>query len=211
MKRCVIFGGGDVLDYDAVKPQICADDFIICADSGYRHCAQMGIRPNLLMGDFDSIGNIPEDIPLIPYDSEKDYTDSTLAARHALALEARQILFAGMTGSRLDHSLANLQTMAYCAKYADCRMTDGHTDIYALYADTQATRKIIAPRPGCCFSLLALSQICEDVSIRGAKYTLDSYNLRFDDARAISNEFTLENAEISLSCGVLLVIVTPAR
>ena len=212
MMRCVIFGGGDVADYGAVKPQIRTGDFIICADSGYRHCAQMDIRPHLLMGDFDSVGEIPDGIPIERHNPEKDDTDSTLAAQHALSLGAKELLFIGMTGSRLDHTLGNLQLMAHCAARADCRMSDGKTDIYALHADGKTTRKAIPPRESCCFSLLALSQTCENVSICGAKYTLDHHSLHFDRPRAISNEFIPgKDAEISLSRGVLLIIVTPAH
>jgi len=209
MSRYVIFGGGDVLDYDAVKLQLQQDDFIICADSGYRHCEIMGVRPDLLMGDFDSIGRIPEDIQTIPYNPKKDYTDSTLAANHALTLGAAEILFVGMTGSRLDHSLANLQLMAFCAKHTDCRMSDGRTDIYAIYASGEMVCKFIKPREGYCFSLLALSQMCEGVSIHGARYALDGYDLAFDDPRAISNEFLGGDVEVSITSGVLLVVVTP--
>jgi len=209
MSRCVIFGGGDVLDYSAVNSQLRSDDFIICADSGYRHCEVMGIRPNLLMGDFDSIDRIPEGIHTIQHNPEKDYTDSTLAAEHALGLGATEILFVGMTGSRLDHSLGNLQLMAHCSRRANCRMSDGKTDVYTMYANGGIIRKFIAPRAGCCFSVLALSQVCEGVNIRGAKYALDDYSLAFDYPRAISNEFMGGDAEISLTHGVLLVVVTP--
>ena len=209
MSRCVIFGGGDVLDYEAVAAEMQEGDFIICADSGYRHCEKLGLRPDLLMGDFDSIREMPAGIPVVKYDTAKNYTDSTLAAQCALERGADEILFIGMMGGRLDHSLANLQMLAHCAKSADCHMTDGKTAIYALHASGGLVRKTLAPRPEYYFSLLAHTPVCEDVTICGGKYPLERYRLRFDEARAISNEFVDIEVEISFSQGVLFVVIVP--
>ena len=206
--RCAIVGGGDINSYSAVEPLLLGS-FVISADSGLRHCRAMGVRPDLLVGDFDSHkGPIPTDIPRVIFDPlKKDYTDSTFALEEALERGAGEILFAGMLGGRLDHTLANLQNLARCAQLGvACRLTDGVTDVWAAKGPAHFTVPFAAEHY---FSLLAHSDDCHGVTIRGAQYALDRHTLSSVLPRAVSNEFAKGDAQIQWEDGVLLITRCP--
>jgi thiamine pyrophosphokinase len=205
----VILGGGEILDYAAVAAALQGDDVVFCADSGYRHCAFLPITPALLVGDFDSIGSLPPAIPLLTLPPDKDYTDTALAAAEAVNRGHRAILFAGVLGGRPDHTLANLQTMAGLSRQGVAvSLTDGITDMIAFTAPAQGRELILPCQKGAYFSVFAMSSLCRRVSIRGGKYPLRDYDLRFDEARAVSNEFVGEDVGITLDEGSLLVMIT---
>ena len=209
MKRCVILGGGDIICYESAAARLVPDDFIICADSGYHHCAPLDITPDLLVGDFDSIGKMPDGVEILRYRTDKDYTDTGLAAEYALEHRFESILLLGMTGGgRIEHTLANLQTAAHCAAFCEVSLYDGRSNITVIRANSPTSRKL-QPLDEHYFSLLAFSELCRDVTITGGKYPLNSYNLRYDEARAVSNEFCGQPVTISFESGTLLVVVTP--
>lgn len=203
----VLLGGGEIRDYTAVLSRIAADDFIICADSGYDHCAALGLIPDLLVGDFDSVRSaLPPHIPRIPLLAEKNHTDTTHAIEQAIARGATQMLLAGMLGGRLDHTLANLQSLAWLSRRGvNACLTDGLTDIYAVTNG----EKQLSPRFGYYFSLFSLSQRCTGVFITGAKYLLHDHTLTFDEPRAVSNEFLTGTATISVRNGTMAILLVP--
>lgn len=213
----VVLAGGEIADYPALAGQIPSSALIVCADSGYRHCAPLGLTPSLLVGDFDSIdlpgGNFPPDIPTIPLSPHKNYTDSALAVEAAVERGCRSLLLAGMLGGRFDHSAANLQTMAGCLNSGvNARISDGVTHIFAAKAREKGETHLLLPhRAGCYFSLLAWTPVCHGVTIRGGRYPLNNYNLRSDEARAVSNEFLEEDVKILFRSGLLVVTTTPKR
>lgn len=208
-ERAVIIGGGEVRDYAAVSARLRPDDFIICADSGYDHCGRLGIAPHLLLGDFDSIrGTPPESIPRLPFPAEKNYTDTTLAIETALERGHRELLLTGMLGGRLDHTLANLQSLAgLSVRGVGATLTDGHTDAFAV-TDGEVTFGPKRAGP-CYFSLLCYSQECRGVTIRGARYLLHDHTLRFDVPRAVSNEFLDGPCTVVVGKGTLVVLIVP--
>ena len=208
---CLILGGGEILDYTAVKEMLPDDCFVICADSGYHHCSHLGIQPNLLVGDFDSIKSVlPQDIPVVRLSAEKDYTDTYLAVEEALSRKLDNIILAGMTGGRSDHTFANIQIIASLSTNSiNSVMTDGITDYYALSASGQTKSISIPFKANHYFSVFALGGICTCVNIQGGKYPLTDYDLRFDEARAVSNEFLSGPAVVSLKAGTVLIITTP--
>ena len=103
MKRCVIFGGGQIGDPEQIKNLVRQEDYLICADSGYRHCVQLGFSPQLVLGDFDSYaGVVQSDCELLRYPIEKDDTDTMLAVKQALQRGYERLVLVGMLGGRLD-------------------------------------------------------------------------------------------------------------
>lgn len=213
----VVLAGGEIADYPALAELIPSSALIVCADSGYRHCGPLGLTPDLLVGDFDSIdlpgGSFPPNIPTIPLSPYKNYTDSALAVEAAVERGCRSLLLAGMLGGRFDHSAANLQTMAGCANSGvNARISDGITHIFAARAaETGETHLLLPRREGCYFSLLAWTHVCQSVTILGGMYPLDNYDLRSDEARAVSNEFLEGDVKILFRSGLLLVTTTPKR
>jgi len=203
---CVVLGAGEVVDPKRLAGLIAPGPFVICADGGLIHAPALGLTPNLLVGDFDSLTEPPIDIPRVTLSPEKNYTDSFYAARQAVEYGHTRLLLTGMLGGRLDHTLANIQLLAGLAKDgADAMVTDGQTDLFALAGSGQ---RALPCRAGCYFSLFAL-ETCRGLSIFGAKYRLDNHTLRPHDPRAISNEFAGQDVVISQTGGLLAAVVTP--
>ena len=111
---CCIVGAGDMSD---TKLNIPNGAFIIAADAGYNALANAGIAPNLIVGDFDSLGKVPSVGEIVMHEPEKDDTDMLLAVREALSRDAEHIVIFGGMGGRPDHEYANLQTLAYIANH----------------------------------------------------------------------------------------------
>ncbi len=103
---------------EQIKNLVRQEDYLICADSGYRHCVQLGFSPQLVLGDFDSYaGVVQSDCELLRYPIEKDDTDTMLAVKQALQRGYERLLLVGMLGGRLDHTLANIQTLVYAVEH----------------------------------------------------------------------------------------------
>ncbi len=101
-------------EFDTLASPIGPEDFILAADGGLRHTEKLNIIPHGILGDFDSLGYIPAGAQVFPV--EKDDTDAMLAARKGLELGYRDFLFYGaLDGPRLDHTVANFQTLQFLA------------------------------------------------------------------------------------------------
>ncbi|ULQ58938.1 thiamine diphosphokinase [Brucepastera parasyntrophica] len=140
---CVILGAGDIADYEGAGARINPKSFIICADGGLRHCKKLKVHPDLLIGDFDSseITELPKNTEHIILSPDKNYTDTAYAAEEARNRGYTDIFFAGMTGGRLDHTLANLQILGSCAVHGqNVMLSDGITDVYAAAAGSKKTQ-----------------------------------------------------------------------
>lgn len=206
MKRCVILGASEINDYSALLEMVTPDDYVICADGGYKHAIKNGITPDLFIGDFDSIDReevMAEEI--IEFPTDKDYTDLALAVQEGLDRGFRSFLFFGATGGRLDHSMANLTTLSYLC---DCD-TEAWLADERNYAIMIQNGSICIPRrEGYKFSVLAWGGDADGVSISSAKYSVDDFSFTCSDPRGISNEFTDKAAEVSVRRGKLLIILS---
>ena len=113
MGTCVIFCAAE---FDRLAKPLAQDDLIIAADGGLRHTQALGLNPDVILGDFDSLGYVPEDSRVFPV--EKDDTDAMLAVRLGLERGCTEFyLYGGLDGPRLDHTVANFQTLAYLATH----------------------------------------------------------------------------------------------
>jgi thiamine pyrophosphokinase len=206
MGTTLILAGGEIKNYEALKAEIRADTYIICADSGFLHCEKLGVKPGLLLGDFDSLEALPPDIERLDYPMEKNYTDSTLAIREAVKRGFSPLILAGMLGGRPDHSLGNLQNLAWCAENGiPAHITDGETRAWAV-KDGELR---LEPKENMYFSVFSLTTSCGAVSIYGAKYPLCDYPLAFDNPRAVSNEYAGKPVTVRVRGGVIAVLETP--
>ena len=113
MADCIIFCAGELCD-DIAK--INPDDYILAADGGLQHVIRLGLTPNGCIGDFDSLGYVPEGAQVFPV--EKDDTDAMLAVKRGLSLGFREfLLYGSLDGTRLDHTVANFQTLQFLADH----------------------------------------------------------------------------------------------
>ena len=113
MKTCIIFCAGG---FTQLAEPIREDDFLMAADGGYAHLEKLGLTPDGVLGDFDSLGYVPRDAKVFPV--EKDDTDAMLAVRQGLELGyQRFVIYGGLDGPRLDHTVANFQTLQFLADH----------------------------------------------------------------------------------------------
>ena len=199
-KNCLIISGGEYAPF--AKPE--EGCFVIACDRGYEHARRAGIRPDLVVGDFDSCALEPEDgVPLRRLPTEKDDTDTMSALRLALDMGLRDFTLVCALGGRLDHLLANLQTLAFAAAHGcTARIESPDTEILALRGGSLRLPR----REGWSLSVFAMDGPCRGLSIRGAKYPLEDAELRPDLPLGVSNEWLAEEAEISVREGTILII-----
>ncbi len=177
--------------------------FVIAADAGLRTLRAAGISPDLIVGDFDSLGEKPEGENIVYHQPEKDDTDTMLAVREGLARGYDRFLIYGALGGRLDHTLANLQTLGFlCAHGARGYLVGEGSAVTAFRSGGLAFRDTLRGT----VSVFALGADAEGVFERGLKYALDDYTMSAAFPIGVSNEFTGAPSEITVRDGTLLVL-----
>lgn len=200
-EKCVIISGGEFTPMGALDP----GTFVIACDRGYAYARRCGIRPDLLVSDFDSYtGPVEEGVEIARFRSEKDDTDTVIALRYAIeqGFEAAELYCA--LGGRLDHSLANIQSMVFAARHGlKVVIKDARAELRVITGGSLCLQR----REGWALSLFSLSDACRGVSIRGVKYPLEKALLTNAFPLGVSNEWIADAAEISLEEGTLLVVM----
>ncbi len=203
--RCVIFSGAEIDDCKLVASYLRNGDFVICADSGLRHAEKMNITPNLIIGDFDSFGEIPDGKNVVILPCEKDMTDTYAAAEKAVELGANEVIMFGAVGSRLDHTLGNIATLEYLrSKNVPARIIDSHNDIRLIKNETE----IIKKENGAFLSIVPLDERINGVDLMGVKYPLENAEIERSKTLSISNEITADYAQIAVRNGTALIIIS---
>jgi thiamine pyrophosphokinase len=206
-KRCVIITArveGKIADAIGIRD----DDFIICADGGYDKAVSERISPDAVIGDFDS-ARIPADtapgVPVMKFPSEKDDTDTMLALKYGLDAGFSDFTIVGGMSGRFDHSVANLQTAAYCL--------DRGGRIWLVDGSNRATMTdagvfVLQPDKNFYFSLFSWSGQCIGLDIENAKYNLRNARLTQGFPLGVSNEFTDGPVTVRKRAGRLLIILS---
>ncbi|MCP4198900.1 MAG: thiamine diphosphokinase [Proteobacteria bacterium] len=210
--RIVIFANGELAQQEHIRALLRPDDFILCADGGTRHALTMDLRPDLVVGDLDSLTSddlerlISMGCAIEQHPVDKDETDLELALRVAQRLQMTEVLLVAGMGGRLDQSIANLLLLAG-PQFSDLRLSLAVGDQTAWVIRKQM---VVYGNPGDTVSTLALSPTVEGLTYSaGLSWPLKEHTLAFGSSRGISNELVANRAEISLISGVLLVIHIP--
>ena len=199
MGKCIIFCAAE---FDRLAEPIQENDFILAADGGLNHLKRLGITPNEILGDFDSLGYAPIGANVFPV--EKDDTDAMLAARRGLELGFREFLFYGsLDGPRLDHTMANFQTLQFLADNGATGYLIGNT--YLATVIKNETLIFPAGAEGI-LSLFCLGPDANGVTIEGLHYPLQNGTLTSGFPLGVSNHFTGRQARITVSQGSLLCL-----
>ena len=203
-KTCYIFGAGD---YFGEFPTIPNDSFVIAADGGYARLLQAVIEPDLIVGDFDSLGYVPGSGNVLKFRAEKDDTDTGLAVDEGLRRGFNEFFIYGGTGGRLDHTLANIQCLARLSQ-SGCR---GYLfgDGYVITAITNGSIVFDERRRGY-VSVFAHGETASGVYETGLKYALDNATLTNITPLGVSNEFTGQRSEVSVKQGTLIILYQDA-
>lgn len=204
-KICYIFGAGERSNCEI---SLSPDDLVIAADGGFDYLNSLGLRADVVLGDFDSVlsWELPPDS--IRYPKEKDDTDMMLAAKLGLEKGYTEFVIYGGLGGRLDHTIANIQVLVYLSR---------HGAAGTLYCDTFAIRAVCdgtisfakndtANVTGNICSVFSLSDVSVNVSIQGLKYEITDTDLTNSFPLGISNEFTGKKAFINVKKGTIAVL-----
>ena len=216
MPTCYIVGAGDFTPRGFAPVP---GDLVLAADGGYRALYSLGYTPDLLLGDFDSLGDLPlpPDLPVLRFPARKDDTDTGLALRHGLDRGFRDFALYGCAGGRVDHLLANLQSMARVSRLgATIRLAALEYDAWALTGPAPSTSAPSTPAPdvppphasgpaphaphgppppptppdppgGTLVSVFCHGDRAEGVTLTGLSYPLDGADLTGDFPLGVSN------------------------
>lgn len=201
---CVIFCAGG---FDAPVEPIRQEDWVLAADGGLAHLQKLGIGPDVILGDFDSLGYVPEGAEVHPV--EKDDTDAMLALRRGLERGYRRfVIYGGMDGPRVDHTVANFQTLQYAADHGAFACLVGLEQ----NATVVKNGAIGFPETAAgTVSVFCMGAEARGVSIRGLKYSLEDGLLSPGFPLGVSNQFVGQKARIGVEQGSLLVIYDRAN
>lgn len=199
MGKCIIFCAAGF--YGLAQP-LCPDDYIIAADGGLAHTQSLGITPHCILGDFDSLGYIPQDSTVFPV--EKDDTDAMLAVRRGLELGYQEFyLYGSLDGKRLDHTVANFQTLQFLSDHGACGYLIGKE-----YMVTTVKNGALHFSSDCTgiFSVFCLGADAQGVTIQGGKYEARNVTLSAGFPLGVSNHFVGKSVDISVKQGSVLVL-----
>ena len=206
-KTVFIYTGGTVFDeYVIEKPE--KGDLVIAADAGYLTAQRLGITPDVLLGDFDTLGveNIPNGIECLRVPAEKDDTDTQLAVRVAIERGASEVVIVGGLSGRLDHTLSTLAILENLWERKEGRiyatLTDGKNRVRFIRSSGT-----ILPRSQSRFvSLIAADATVKGVTLDGCKYPLKNGRISRRHQWAVSNEISGNCALIEISRGGAWII-----
>lgn len=175
--------------------------FVICADGGYDKALENGIVPDAVLGDMDSVlGKVPKNS--IIYPSEKDETDSEIAIDYALKNGFSELVLAGFTGTRLDHTLNNILILKRISEAgASGVIVDDNNEIYYL-----RDKLTVCGKKGELLSIIPVFSDLVGVTAKNLKYPLFNETLFFGKGRGVSNVFLDNSCTITVTSGEGIVI-----
>ena len=218
MKRCLMVTGG-VLEREFAEDFLKGRkyDFIIAVDAGAFSCFQLGLHPDLLVGDFDTFGRDrilqyqkEPGCSIDIHQPEKDETDTELAFRDALEAGCGHVDVLGATGGRLDHEISNIHLLVqFRKKGLTASLYDSHNKISVI--DSEKEKETVFFRRelyGKYVSFLPLTEEVKGITLTGFKYPLSKKNISIleNPSLCISNELTEERAVMSFDQGILICV-----
>ncbi len=212
MESVFLIATGGNVDYEWAKKWLKDRkyEYVIAADSGLEHIKKLGIKPDYILGDYDSVNHellkkYNDSTETVVYPAEKDFTDTHLAILAAISRGAARIEMIGATGTRLDHMLTNIGVLkAALQAQIECYIYDNHNKIYL--AD-DSHKKIINKQEqyGEYVSIIPLTERVV-LSLEGFKYPLENYELKQGLSICQSNEIAAKQGIINVSEGIAVVV-----
>lgn len=203
--RCVIIAGSPCADVSFIYEQLKDCNYLICADKGYEYAKKAGIKPDLIVGDFDSYnGELPGDCEIITLDTHKDDTDLLHCIETALSRGYDRFTILAATGGRFDHTFANVSALMYLAKKG------ANAEIISERERIRYLEKGEYSFSGCkgkTFSVFPFG--CENVNVSyvGAEYQAEGLTLSAEEPMGISNVFVTDNAVVKINYGNAIIII----
>lgn len=213
-KRLIIVANGDLEDLAFYEAIIKPDDYIVCVNGGTGHALALGLKPDLVIGDLDSLSAADrEEInrlnpELIIHPSEKDKSDLELALDHSVKMEPIEIIIIGaLGGTRFEHAFINVLLLYIpLRKRIAARILSENQEVMLVRDELTVQGNV-----GDFLSLYALTNQADGIFTEGLKYPLKNDSLYFASTLGLSNEFTSLEAKVSLKTGLLLLIKSSAE
>jgi len=212
--KALLLVNGELYQPAAILNRIRAEafDLVIGVDGGAHHADTLGVTPDVIVGDLDSLSVVEQqnfnNTEIISYPVEKDETDLELALLYAKQQGAGQIVMAGVMGGRIDMTMANFMLLTH-AGLCDCRIEVWHGEQTAWVI--RPPGESISGHPGDTVSLIPLGGDASGITTEGMKYPLIGEKLSVGLARGISNVLEKPSARINLTEGILLAVHTPGN
>ena len=203
MQRCVIIGNADIKEYDRIKNSLTKNDFFIFCDGGLKHMDKLGVKPDLIVGDFDSHPDPHMDVETITLPCEKDDTDTFYAVKEAVKRGFEEFLLIGVLGNRFDHTMGNISILLYLDSISKKGVImDDYSEI-----EIVSDKPVYVEEGYSYFSLLNMTGCAKGIKIEGAKYPLDDGEITCEYQYGISNE-VLQGGKacVSVREGKLLLV-----
>ena len=203
MKRCVIIAASPEADLSFIAESVSHDDYVICADAGYKAAFKAGVTPDAVIGDFDS-SDIPEsgDITVLPV--EKDHTDTMGAALLGIKRGYKNFLILNALGGRLDHTLNNLYTLLFIDRLGAGAVIESKTEKIMLLKKGEHK---FSGLKGLTLSVFPFGGDRVVLSYKGLKYPLRNYTLTSDNPIASSNIAQSDDVRITVHDGTALIVI----
>ncbi|KUG03267.1 thiamin pyrophosphokinase [hydrocarbon metagenome] len=210
--RCIVLANGEYGDLKFYEDVFKGCDIILCADGGANYAYQLGVLPDYIIGDMDSINeNILEyynsrQVPFKKYPRRKDFTDIQLAMSTAEEMGAQEIILLGTQGKRFDHSLSNLYCgLEYVKRGIKIIHYGPECTVYLV-----CSQMSLQGRAGDLVSVLPLGGVAAGVYLKDFEYPLENVVLECDNPYAVSNVLAEDTAQIELENGVLVIFHYPS-
>jgi thiamine pyrophosphokinase len=206
--KYLIVSNGSIKDIELIKQIAQRTDFIICADGGIKHLFKANILPDLVIGDLDSISEderleiSKRNIKVLKYPTKKDKTDTELAIDYAIENDAEEILLLGATGTRLDHTIANIMILFRLLRLGikGC-IIDSHNEVYIVDSELELQQK-----EDTYVSIIPLMNDAIGVTLKGFEYETENKDFKMSSTLGISNRIIYEKGYINIKKGPCLVI-----
>jgi len=210
MPRVVIFANGISGDVEKNRRYINKGDYIVCADGGTRYALAMGLCPDLIVGDLDSLdaellNHVQKlGIPVEKHPANKDETDLELALQAAQRFEAEEVLILTALGGRMDQFLANIMLLTRQDwSFHVLRIADGDQQGWML---TGPVKRQLTGKAGDILSIIPLSERIEHLDISGVQWPLTDAVVERGSTLTLSNVMTGKDAQVKLSRGICLLV-----
>jgi len=207
-RRAIIFANGVLTDPATSRRMLEPSDYLIAADGGTRHIRSLGLLPDIVIGDLDSLiqeekcALVEAKVPFLEHPRDKDETDLELALSYAAAGGFTPIVVIAALGGRLDQVLGNILLIAD-PRFAKLPvyLDDGVEEVRACHdlASIHGT-------PGDLVSLLPWGGNVKGVTTEGLKWELKNETLEAHRTRGISNQMTKHATQIEIESGILLIV-----
>lgn len=211
-KEVIIVSGGTVeRDFLRQFTKKHEDAVIICVDGGLKPLFQENIKPDYIIGDFDTIEpeilekyRGRESVSIMEYDPVKDATDTEIALEHGISLKPDVIYLLGATGTRFDHTLGNVQILKKALQAGvPAYIIDSHNVIYMTKDNMEIKKESLY---GPYISLFPFTSQVTGVTLRGFKYPVTNHTFCIGGSLGISNEIIEDTGFLSLEDGILIII-----